>query len=100
MPNNLIIIDLSHWRRDSSRALTFDCPECGRSIDIGNRVVDGKGIIYDPLRCPWNRINHPELKERMDQDDAPDCDFHGMVRLEGWPVHETRLTQPPEQLIP
>jgi hypothetical protein len=95
MPDNLKVIErwrpLEHGSRDTGA--TVVCPSCGRDFMINNRTIDAKGIVFGRVKCPWNRRNHPELAERMNRDEAEDCDFSAEIRLEGWPP-PGRLTQP------
>lgn len=100
MPNNLTEIPENRWRgvpksADEWTAILI-CIRCGRDSSLSRHQIDGKGIVYPIVACPWNRVLHPELKETMDRDGAPDCDFRAHIRLAGWPPTQVQLTQPQE----
>ena len=52
------------------------CAKCGCSATLTKHQIAADGTVTPSLGCPWPR--------KGEGADAPSCDWHVFVKLEGW----------------
>ncbi len=52
---------------DGRHSASVRCPVCGQRAYLDGHVIDAVGAVTPSARCPWDG-----------------CDFHAMIRLDGW----------------